>query len=73
MSQAADTRAITYLFQQQITVGREARDQVFGEVQERAQHFKRKVIPGGTLQHERDDEKASVLDHVLLHSLTALH
>lgn len=59
----------TYLFQQQITVGRQTRDQVLGQVEERAQHLQRQMIPGRALQHERDDEEASILDHVLLHRL----
>lgn len=64
---------ITYLFEEQVAVGWETRDQVLGQVKERAQYFERQMVSRGTLQHERDDKESSVLDHVLLHCLRALH
>jgi len=63
----------TYLFEQQITVGRQAGDQILGQIQEWSQDFESQVFAGGALQHERDDQESPVLDHVLLHRLRCFH
>jgi len=63
----------TYLLEQQITVGRQAGDQILGEVQEGSQDLEGEVFAGGALQHERDDQEAPILDHVLLHRLRCFH
>lgn len=73
MFRAFITPTPTYLFQQQVTVGGQTRDQVFGQVQERAQHLQRQVVPRRALQHERDHQETAILNHVLLHGLRTLH
>lgn len=59
----------TYLFQKQLAVGAQTGDEVFGEAEKRAEHIDGQVLPGRALQHEADDEEATILNHVLLHRL----
>lgn len=64
---------LTYLLKQQIAVGRQAGDEILGEVQEGSQHLQGQVLARGALQHEGDHQEAAVLDHVLLHGLGGFH
>lgn len=63
----------SYLFEQQVGVGRAAGDEVLGEVQEGGQRVGRQVVAAAALQHVRDDEEPAALQHVLLHRAARLH
>lgn len=64
---------LTYLLEQQIAIGRQAGDQILGQVQEGSQDLQGQVLAGGALQHKGDHQEAAVLDHVLLHGLGRFH